>query len=442
MLGFGALGEVPLGSSPAASGGGGGTTYNQSALATTAASASTLRNTGKPLQALDASIATLIRALTHGVVSTTAPVSALVRQTAKVLLATTTPIRTIVTGSIFFRPITATANTVASLVRQAGKVLQNNVTILATLVTYNTFFRSLTAAVSSIGTLSRLSIFFRSFASTTVPEATLRRMTDLGKVITTGVISVLNTSVLGTADLITMAADGYRYNITPDVLPAGSYTGSLYMKVASGTVNVGLRAFGTGDDQITTAVLTTTWQRFTVTITTTGDGQISFGVDQRVGVGGPGVAANPIVWGLMINDGVQAQSYIPTNASPITVTPSSLTYAATYVFYVDLSVAILAAANLVKQTGKQLQALASAIATSTRIGALFRSFQTITSPVATMGRSLGKNLEVAVTGVLSKVLSTSKRLTTDVVSIGSFTKQSIIIYTRRIVTYIRTLRLW
>ncbi len=247
---------------------------------------------------------------------------------------------------------------------------------------------------------------------------------------------------MSASDFITIAADGYRYNITPDTLPAGSYTGSVYMKLDSGTVNVGLRAFGTGDAQTIIAALTTSWQRFSVTITTTGSGQISFGLDQRVGNGGPGVAALPIVWGLMINDGVQAQDYIPTESIPVVVSPASVNYISTYVYYVVSPAVVMAVASLYKSFMHEVQTASDGLATMVKQSVMFRTFTATSNAVASLTKFLGLNIQASVEGLASKVLRTTKILQNNATVVGSWAYQAVIVYTRRIVTYIRTLRLW
>lgn len=139
----------------------------------------------------------------------------------------------------------------------------------------------------------------------------------------------------------TIAPDGNQtadtLNITPNnwmyrgvALTGGTtYTFSVYVKVASGTNQFKLGAYGqvNGSFSSGTFVATTTWQRFSFTFTPTVNETI--GVYPVVVDGFTGGAFQ--IWGAQVQTGATASSYIPTtNASVTRVGGSTGTFGSSY----------------------------------------------------------------------------------------------------------------
>jgi hypothetical protein len=120
-----------------------------------------------------------------------------------------------------------------------------------------------------------------------------------------------------TADTLTLTSLGYAYAPTAAGQAIGTYTGSLWLRAdAPTTVAIRLTRAALGANQtVQTASVTTSWQRFSVSLLTTGIDTIQFGLDQRTIVGGPGTDATVQIWGLQVELGAFATSPIITTGA-------------------------------------------------------------------------------------------------------------------------------
>jgi hypothetical protein len=120
-----------------------------------------------------------------------------------------------------------------------------------------------------------------------------------------------------TADTLALTSLGYAYAPTAAGQAIGTYTGSLWLRAdAPTTVAIRLTRAALGANQtVQTASVTTSWQRFSVSLLTTGVDTIQFGLDQRVIVGGPGTDATVQIWGLQVELGAFATSPIITTGA-------------------------------------------------------------------------------------------------------------------------------
>jgi hypothetical protein len=122
-----------------------------------------------------------------------------------------------------------------------------------------------------------------------------------------------------------MTSSSYHAQQTASTQPIGTYTFSVYLKAAT-PQQVGMRVNrqidGTNSNMII-ANVTTTWQRFSVSVTTNAVDVVEIDLDQRnLGAGssvpGPGVAATFLMWGAQLELGSIATAHIPTGASAVT----------------------------------------------------------------------------------------------------------------------------
>jgi hypothetical protein len=138
-----------------------------------------------------------------------------------------------------------------------------------------------------------------------------------------------------TANSITSSVtDGYIYQspIQNTTQPFSTYTMSLWLKVPTGTLSFPVYLIdGGGASYLSqqTCALTTSWQRFSVTRTTSA--YITTGLNVQIGgASALGVGAVIHVWGIQVEPGPGVSYYLPTTSSIITsantVTASSFKY--------------------------------------------------------------------------------------------------------------------
>jgi hypothetical protein len=118
------------------------------------------------------------------------------------------------------------------------------------------------------------------------------------------------------ADSITLSNTANRYFVSEPIslTPSAVYTYSVYMKSASGTLDI----FMSGVNGLTGQMksVTTEWQRFTLTFTMHANGSEYFGIDQRAS--GSSTSGTLYFWGAQVELGAYATSYIPTLGTAVT----------------------------------------------------------------------------------------------------------------------------
>jgi len=152
-----------------------------------------------------------------------------------------------------------------------------------------------------------------------------------------GVVTVDNTVVtpnfaIGpdgamSASRIQMGETGYIYKQT-DIIAETTYLNSVYLKVASGTLDLLLRCNNdTGGEATKTVTLTTAWQRFEVDPIALGStDRCYFGFDARTLVGGDGLPKDFLAWHAQCEQGSFPTSPILTGSSQVTRAASQNRY--------------------------------------------------------------------------------------------------------------------
>lgn len=151
-----------------------------------------------------------------------------------------------------------------------------------------------------------------------------------------------------TADTLALTSIGYAYAPTAAGQAVGTYTGSVWLRAdAPTTVAIRLTRATLGANQtVLTASVTTSWQRFSLSLLTTGVDTLQFGLDQRTVVGGPGTAATVEIWGAQLELGAFATSPIITTGAAGTrgadaVTMGSFVFSAAYTCVVETQAPVL-----------------------------------------------------------------------------------------------------
>ena len=119
------------------------------------------------------------------------------------------------------------------------------------------------------------------------------------------------------------SGSAYAYQQSPPALAAATYTFSVWMKAAS-SQQVGLRInrqLNGANSSMIVASVTTSWQRFSVSLVSTATDVIEIGFEQRNNGGvlaGPNVAATFLMWGAQLEAGPVPSSNIETTTIAVT----------------------------------------------------------------------------------------------------------------------------
>lgn len=116
-----------------------------------------------------------------------------------------------------------------------------------------------------------------------------------------------------TADLITPTnADSYLRQVSLGALTNELYTASVYLKSATGAnifTSIRLRDVNSGAQQLENIIITTEWQRFTVTFS------VPSGANMQFWLGGSSTLStgeNLYMWGAQLVEGDEPKQYLPT----------------------------------------------------------------------------------------------------------------------------------
>jgi len=142
-----------------------------------------------------------------------------------------------------------------------------------------------------------------------------------GTTITTGTGLAPDNST--TPKQVAVTSGAYHYQLSPTSLSVDTYTFSVWLK-ASSAQQVGLRInrqSNGSNSAMTVASVTTSWQRFSVSLLTNAADSVEIGFDQRNNGGvllGPAVAATVLMWGAQLESGATASSNIETTTAALT----------------------------------------------------------------------------------------------------------------------------
>ena len=122
-----------------------------------------------------------------------------------------------------------------------------------------------------------------------------------------------------TADQIALSTAAYRYASTGASQPVSTYTASCYVRATAPTSAMFrvTRSLSGANEAKSTIAVTTSWQRVSLTFTTTAVDTIIVGWDQRTATGGPGTSATVYVWGLQVEQASAASQYVPTAGAAV-----------------------------------------------------------------------------------------------------------------------------
>jgi hypothetical protein len=103
---------------------------------------------------------------------------------------------------------------------------------------------------------------------------------------------------------------GFVYKGAQGAVSSGTYTLSFYIKATSNPENVFVRVVGDNVTKTTQTITTTSsWVRYSYTITTTTAAGLEIGIDHRTSVGGPGTTCDILLWGAQVVRGSETLPY-------------------------------------------------------------------------------------------------------------------------------------
>jgi hypothetical protein len=124
-----------------------------------------------------------------------------------------------------------------------------------------------------------------------------------------------------TAAFAATTSYGYQAPSVPQILGT-TYTFSAWLWTTTSKATIGIRInanLNGADQTFATVNLTSTPTRVSVTRTfTSSDTNIQIGFDNRVGVGGDGIAGSIVYWGAQLEQRSSVTAYTPTTTAPIT----------------------------------------------------------------------------------------------------------------------------
>ncbi len=118
------------------------------------------------------------------------------------------------------------------------------------------------------------------------------------------------------ADKLVFTSAGYVYQ-SPGYGNTGNHVGSVWLKADSAqTVLIRIANDSGSESSAATCNVTTSWQRFSVTVNyTVNPTKLWFGIDQRTAVGGPNVAATVYAWGADVETGTTPSTTISSSGA-------------------------------------------------------------------------------------------------------------------------------
>jgi hypothetical protein len=113
---------------------------------------------------------------------------------------------------------------------------------------------------------------------------------------------------------ISFTGTGNDHAYRSQAVPANSIY-SVWLRTLSGTRTVALRCWNTGATQFIAVTVTSTWQRFSLTVTSPEEAAIGF--DNRAIYGASGTAGVIYAQNAQLNEGSSATAYVATTTTPV-----------------------------------------------------------------------------------------------------------------------------